>query len=164
MAPTAAIPSDTSIADHLDLTARDIATTMSIDDAARALGIPVAGAVALAEAGFFGDCATARRLPTHHFDNLVERLWRSALPAASHAHGVDLIVAMESAGQSSLAWPIVIAALLKGRVTAYRRRGFITGPVLSALVVSSGRAVSEAAVFAALDADAPFIWMPAAAH
>jgi len=97
------------------------------------------------------------RLPIEDF---AERLWHAALPTASNAPGVRLRDAVEAAGAGPDIWPAVIAALLDGRVNAFRRRGAFGGPALVALVVSSERVVAELAPAPGEASEAPFIWTP----
>ncbi len=132
---------------------------MSVLDAANALGISKSGVVALADAGILGAIGTDSAAPRLDAEDLTERIWRAALPTASDSLGVPLRAAVKAAGGHPRLWPAVIAALLDGRLNAFRRRGAFGGPVLAALIVSSERVVAELAPTAS-GGDAPFIWTP----
>ena len=57
-------------------------------------------------------------------------------------------------------WPTAIAALLDGRVNAFRRRGAFAGRILAALVDSSERVVLDLMPPSEDTGEAPFIWTP----
>jgi hypothetical protein len=71
---------------------------------------------------------------------------------------VRLRDAVEDAGADL--WLAVIAAMLAGRLNAFRRRGAFGGGVLAALVVSSERVVADLAPAPEDPREAPFIWTP----
>jgi hypothetical protein len=158
MAWTSHLRDATSNPDDLALPAGE--ATISMDDAADILGIPVDGVVALVEAGLLGEAVMRLRLPLRRVEDFAERLWRSALPTASDARGAGLVEAVNNLGCGPAIWPVVVTALLKGRINAFRCRGHFAGPILSALVVSSGRVVSDLVSSESPSTGTPFIWAP----
>ena len=140
----------------------DVDDSMSIADVGDALGISDAGVAALASAGLLGTAVAPAKFARRTIDNLAERLWRAALPTASDVPGVRLRDAVEAVGAGPDIWPEAVAALLDGRINAFRRRSAFAGPVLAALVVSSERVVAELAPTSESAGEAPFIWTPTA--
>jgi hypothetical protein len=110
-----------------------------------------------------GAAVAPARFARRIVDDLAERIWRAALPTASNVPGVRLRDAVEAGGGPEM-WPEVIAALLDGRINAFRRRGGFAGPILAALVVSSERVVAELAPTSEAAGEAPFIWTPTIAN
>jgi hypothetical protein len=141
----------------------DVEEALSIADLSAALGISDAGVAALASAGLLGAVVAPARFARRIVDDLAERIWRAALPTESAVPCVRLRDAVE-AGSGPEMWPEVIAALLDGRINAFRRRGAFGGPVLVALVVSSERVVAEIAPAPGDGSEAPFIWTPTIAN
>ena len=138
----------------------DVADAMSIADVGGVFGISDAGVAALAGAGLLEVAGAPGAFSRWSVDDLAERLWRAALPTSSDVAGVRLCEAVEAAGAGSDRWPTVIAALLDGRINAFRRRGASGVPVVAALVVSSERVVTELAPTSDSAGEAPFIWTP----
>ena len=130
---------------------------LSFADVASALGISEADALALAGAGLLRR-DEADSCPRRDVEALAERIWRAALPTASDAPGLRLAEAVEATGGGPAIWSAVVAALLEGRLNAFRRRGVFGGPVLAALIVSSAHVVAEVAAEPAFGA--PFLWTP----
>jgi hypothetical protein len=137
----------------------DVADAMSIADVGGLLGITEAGVVAIANAGLL-EAGAPGSFSRWSVDDLAERLWRAALPTSSDVAGVRLRDAVEATDAGSDIWPEVIAAVLDGRVNAFRRRGTFGGQVLAALVVSSERVVADLAPTSEGAGEAPFIWTP----
>lgn len=156
--------SATSIADSADPVLREGEATMSVEDATQVLGIPVAGTIALVEAGILGRTATPLHIPVREIEDFVEQLRRSAIAVASDAPGAGLVAAVEAVCQDPSIWPTVIAALLNGRINPFRRRGGGPGPLLASFVLSSEHLVSDLVTSDSKDGETPFIWMPAAPH
>ena len=125
--------------------------------AADVLGITEADVAGLADSGLLKTFVTGGPTLRQEAEHLAERMWQAALPTASTAPGVRLRDAVEAAGDGPRTWPVVIAALLDGRINAFRRRG-VFGDTVAALVVPSERVVRELATSS--DAEAPFIWTP----
>jgi hypothetical protein len=75
----------------------------------------------LANAGLLGTAVATAQFARAAVVDLAERIWRAALPTASDVPGARLRDTVEAAGADK--WPEVIAALLDGRLNAYRRRG-----------------------------------------
>lgn len=119
-------------------------------DAAGVLGLDEADVLALTQSG----------LLENGVEDLAERIWQAALPAATNAPGVRLRDAVDAAGGSPGIWATVIDALLHGRLNAFRPRGIFGAPVLETLVVSSVEVVADLKT-APSEAETPFIWTPA---
>jgi hypothetical protein len=64
------------------------------------------------------------------------------------------------AGGGHRKWPGAIAALLDGRLNAFRRREAFGGPILAALVVSSESVMADLAAETESHSESPFIRTP----
>ena len=106
----------------------DVDEAMAIGDVAFVLGIPEVAVHALVDKGLFGLAVGDEGFVRPVVDDLAERIWRAALPTGSSVQGVSLADAVEAFGAGNVIWPIVIAALLDGRLNAFRRRGACAGP------------------------------------
>jgi hypothetical protein len=112
----------------------------------------------LANTGLLGTAVAPAQFARAAVEDLAERIWRAALPTASDVPGVRLRDAVEAVGADK--WPALIAALLDGRLNAFRRRGEFGGGVLAALVVSSDCVVADLAPRPEDPRETPFIWTP----
>ena len=160
MPATSALASDATEGGAVGLRT-DASVAMSTADVGAVLGISNAGIVAMARAGLL-EAVAPDSFSRWSIGGLAERLWRAALPTSSDFVGVRLRDAVEAVGAGPDVWPEVIAALLDGRINAFRRRGAFGGPVLAALVVSSERVVADLAQTSEGPGETPFIWTPTA--
>jgi len=139
---------------------RDADEAILIVDVAEMLGVSDVGARALANAGLLGSAVTSTVFARAAIEDLAERIYRAALPTTSDALGVHLCDAVEANCAGPALWPTAIAALLDGRVNAFRRRGAFAGRILAALVDSSERVVLDLMPPSEDTGEAPFIWTP----
>jgi hypothetical protein len=138
MSASSVLVSDTT--EHDTSSSYDTGEAMSVADVGAVLGISDAGVLALANAGLLGRDGAEAMFPRTIVDDLTERIWRAALPTSSEAPGMRIRNVVENAAL----WPSVIAALLHGRVNAFRRRASFSGGVLGLLIVSSERVCKPA--------------------
>jgi hypothetical protein len=138
----------------------DVDVAMTLADVADVLGISEAGANAIARAGMLGPAIGVDLIGRNAVDALSARIWRVTLPTGSSALGVHLSEVVEACGSENSLWPLVIAALLEGRINAFRRRGVYSERILSSLVVSSDNVISGLTQASRLSDEPPFMWTP----